>query len=143
MILRTKIVTIAIAAVFVTATAGLLIQRSVIRQQGIAMMRDTMRATILSAENARRSVSTMRTSGMFDDDKLKASAVGVSDYKQTNLYKTVPVVAAWDSIAKVAEKEGYEFRVPAKNPQNQKNAPRPDEARILSLVENDKLTEYF
>ena len=143
MVLGTKIVTIAIASVFVTATAGLLIQRSVIRQQGIAMMRDTMRATILSAENARRSVSTMRTSGMFDDEKLKASAVGVSDYKKTNLYKTVPVVAAWDSITEVAEKEGYEFRVPAKNPRNQKNAPRQDEERILSLLENDKLAEYF
>ena len=143
MVLGTKIVTIAIASVFVTATAGLLIQRSVIRQQGIAMMRDTMRATILSAENARRSVSTMRTSGMFDDGKLRASSAGVSDYKQTNLYKTVPVVAAWDSITEVAQKEGYEFRIPAKNPRNQKNAPRPDESRVLSLIENDKLTEYF
>jgi methyl-accepting chemotaxis protein len=85
----------------------------------------------------------MRKQGMFDDAKLKSEAAGASDYKQTNLYKTVPVVAAWDSIRDVAVKEGYDFRVPAHNPRNQTNAPRPDEERILRLMENDKLEEYF
>jgi methyl-accepting chemotaxis protein len=143
MVLGTKIVVVAVGSVFVTATAGLLIQRSLIRRQGIELVRDTMRATILGAENTRRSVSAMRSARIFDDAKLKAEAAGVSDYRQTGLYKTVPVVAAWDSIAEVAANEGYEFRVPARNPRNPKNAPRPDEERILSLLENDKLPEYF
>jgi methyl-accepting chemotaxis protein len=143
MVLGTKIVTVAVGSVCVTATAGLLIQRSVIRRQGTELIRDTMRATIRSAENTRRSVSAMRSLRMFDDAKLKADAAGVSDYRQTDFYKTVPVVAAWDSIAEVAKQEGYEFRVPAHNPRNPKNAPRPDEERILSLMENDKLPDYF
>ena len=113
MVLGTKIVLVAVSSVFVTAAAGLLIQRSVIRRQGIELIRDTMRATILNAEDTRRSFSAMRSAGMFDDAKLKAEAAGVSDYRQTNLYKTVPVVAAWDSITDVADKEGYNFRIPA------------------------------
>jgi hypothetical protein len=143
MVLGTKIVLVAVGSVFVTAAAGLLIQRSVIRRQGIELIRDTMRATILNAEDTRQSFSAMRRAGMFDDAKLKKQAAGVSDYKQTNLYKTVPVVAAWDSISDVANKEGYEFRVPARNPRNPKNAPRPDEERILGWMENAKLPEYF
>jgi methyl-accepting chemotaxis protein len=107
MVLGTKIVLVAVGSVFVTAAAGLLIQRSVIRRQGIELIRDTMRATILNAEDTRQSFSAMRRAGMFDDAKLKKQAAGVSDYKQTNLYKTVPVVAAWDSISDVGNKEGY------------------------------------
>jgi Tfp pilus assembly PilM family ATPase len=143
MVLGTKIVAVAVGSVFITATAGLLIQESVIRRQGIQQTENTMRATILGAENARQAVSAMRNAGMFDDAKLRAEAVGVSDYRQTNLYKTVPVVAAWDSIADVAHREGYEFRVPARNPRNPKNAPLPDEERILNLLENGKLPDYF
>jgi len=143
MVLGTKIVLVAVGSVFVTAAAGLLIQRSVIRRQGIEQTRDTMRVTILDAENTRRSVSAMRNAGMFDDAKLIAEAAGAPDYKQTSLYKTVPVVAAWDSITDVANKEGYEFRVPARNPRNPKNTPRPDEERILGLMENGNLPEYF
>ncbi len=107
------------------------------------MIRDTMRATILSAEDSRRLLSNMRQQSMFNDAKLKSEAAGASDYKQTALYKTVPVVAAWNSISDVAVKEGYEFRVPAHNPRNKTNTPRLDEERILSLLENDKLEEYF
>ncbi len=143
MLLGTKIVTIAVGSVFVTATAGMLIQGSVVRKQGIELTRDTMRTTILGAENTRRSVSNMRSARMFDDARLLAEMTGVSDYRQTNLYKTVPVVAAWDSIAEVAKKQDYEFRVAANNPRNAKNAPRPEEARILSQMEANRLEEYF
>jgi methyl-accepting chemotaxis protein len=141
--LGTKIVLVAVGSVAITAAGGLLIQRSVIRRQGIELTRDTMRATILSAENARRTVSAMRVARVFDDARLKAELAGVSDYKQTDLYKTVPVVAAWNSIGEVAKREDYEFRVPARDPRNPNNAPRPDEERILALMENSNLDEYF
>ena len=143
MVLGTKIVAIAVGAVMATAAAGLIIQRSVIRNQGIGMIRDTMRATILSAENARRSVSNMRSSNIFDDVALKADVARVTDYKKTNLYRTVPVVAAWDSISEVAAKEGYQFRVPASNPRNKINTPSEDEARILKLMESGGLSDFF
>ena len=142
-VLGTKIVLVAVGSVVITASAGLVIQRSVIRHQGIELIRDTMRATILGAENTRRSVSVMRGAAMFDEAKLKAEAGRTSDYRQTSLYKTVPVVAAWDSITEVAREQGYEFRVPAHNPRNAKNAPRADEERILTLIEQKRLPEYF
>ena len=141
--LKTKIVLVSVSSVIATAAAGFLIERSVIRNQGIELTRDTMRTAILSAENTRQSVAAMRTSRMFDEASLLAEAARTPDYRQTRIFKTVPVVAAWESITDVAAKDGYEFRVPARNPRNPKNAPQGDEDRILGLMESGALSDYF
>ena len=141
--LRTKIVTIAVGSVVATAAGGLLVQRSLVRRQGIDMIRDDMRAVILGAENARQSVAGMRAAQVFDEAALKEDLKRASDYKQAKIFRTVPVVAGWNSIADVAAKEGYEFRVPARDPRNPKNKPLPDEERILSRLENENMAEYF
>jgi methyl-accepting chemotaxis protein len=143
MTLRTKIVAISVGSMFMTAVTGLLIQRSVIRAQGIEMLRNTMRVTISDAENNRQSISSMRDSKSFDDASLLAEAAKSSDYRQTRIYRTVPVVAAWTSIAQVATKEGYAFRVPADHPRNPSNAPTPQERSILDQFAGGKLAEYF
>jgi hypothetical protein len=139
----TKIVTIAVASVFVTAATGLWVQRTVIRTQGIEMTRDSMRGAVLSAENARRAVANMWRRGVFDQAKLKASAATQSDYKQSALFTTVPVVAAFGSIAEIAAKQGYEFHIAAHHPRNPNNAPRPDEEALLRVLEDDQAPEYF
>jgi methyl-accepting chemotaxis protein len=141
--LGTRIMAVAIGSMFVTFAAGLMVERSAIRRQGVDLTRDTMRATILSAENQRRSVAAMRRDGVFNDPKLVAEVAGVSDYKQTRIYKTVPVVAAWNSIAEVASQEGYEFRVRARNPRNPGNAATPDDERILTAMDAAQLADYF
>jgi hypothetical protein len=143
MVLGTKIVAVAIGSMLITAVAGLLIERTVIRRQGTEAIRETMRSTILGAENTRRSVSAMRSSKMFDDARMKAEISKSADYRQTRIYKTVPVVAAWDSIGEVAAKQGYDFRIPARNPRNPKNAPNEEEDRILTVIEKGSLPEYF
>lgn len=142
-LLGTKIVTIAVASVFVTAGTGLWIQGTVIRAQGIAMTRDSMRGAVLSAENARQSVASMWQIGVFDQARLKADARSHSDYKQTNLFRTVPVVAAFNSISEVSSKQGYEFRVTANHPRNPNNAPKPGEDNILRLLDENRMAEYF
>lgn len=141
--LKTRIVVISLGSVFASAASGLLVQRLVIRRQGIDAIRETMSATILSAENARASVSELRRVRAFNDAALAADAAGASSYKQTIIYKTVPIVAAWNSIRDVAAHRGYEFRVAAPNPRNPANAVRADEERILRRLEDNRLSEYF
>jgi hypothetical protein len=48
-----RTIILACAAVAITATAGLVLQRSIIRSQGIALEGNAMRNLVLSAENAR------------------------------------------------------------------------------------------
>jgi len=141
--ISTRTVAIAWAAVIVTAIAGLAIQRSVIRQQGLALVHDAMRGIVLSAENTRDSVATMNTGGDFDRRSLLGELRRSSDFRNTRLYGTIPVVAAWKAIEHVAKKEGYEFRIPSRDPRNAKNTPAPDEEKILSALSDGGLEEYF
>jgi methyl-accepting chemotaxis protein len=141
--LGTRIVAIAIGSMFLTTFAGLLVQRSVIQQQGIDSTRATMRSMLLGAENTRQSISALRTAQVYNDEKLIAELKTKSDYRQASIYATVPVVAAWNSIRSVATKEGYDFRVPAHNARNPQNQPMGDEERILTMLESQKLPEYF
>jgi hypothetical protein len=141
--LGTKIVAIAVGSIFFTAAAGLLIQRSVLRRQGIEGTHATMRAMILGAETTRQSISALRSAGSFDDSKLIEELKTTPDYRQSSIYQTVPVVAAWNAIGHVATEEGYDFRVPAHDPRNPKNTPVGDEERILTLIQTEKMPEYF
>lgn len=143
MVLRTRILAVAIGSVAATALTGLLVQRSVIRRQGIEMIHDTMREAVLSAENARQATAAMRAAGLFDEAMLKADSARVANYKQAKIFNTVPVVAAWNSIAQVAAKEKYTFKVAAFQPRNPEHAPAPDEEKILRAISDGNLSEYF
>jgi methyl-accepting chemotaxis protein len=136
-------VAIAWVAVVITAVAGLLIQRSLIREQGLAMARQAMRGIILSAENTRDSVAAMNMGGSFDRQGLLAEVRRASDFRATRLYGTIPVVAAWKAIEHVAAREGYEFRIPSHDPRNPKNTPTPGEEKILAQFADGKAEEYF
>jgi methyl-accepting chemotaxis protein len=141
--LGNKIVSIVLVSIAVSVAAGLIVQRSVIRDQGIALTRDTMRAAIVEAENVRGTISAMSSAGAFDMPKLLEEFKRTGDLRKSTLYKTVPVVAAWDAIQKVADDNQWTFRVPKNNARNEKNTPTTDEARILALLEGGDVPEYF
>ncbi len=126
-----------------TAIAGLLVQRSIIRRQGIGLTRDTMRAVLLEAENVRSANSNLVSARAYDYPKLMGAAKHASDFRETLLYKTVPVVAAWKAIELAAADQGYEFRIPKFQPRNPKNEPSAEEAAILRRFENENIAEYF
>ncbi|HEX3746743.1 MAG TPA: methyl-accepting chemotaxis protein [Bryobacteraceae bacterium] len=134
---------IAWAALLVTALAGLLIQRSLIREQGLALAHQAMRGIILSAENARETVAEMNTNGSFDRKSLLADLHKNSDFRRSRLYGTIPVVSAWQTIEKVAAKQEYQFRIPSVDPRNPKNTPSPEEKKILDALASGTVEEYF
>ena len=143
MSIRLRLILISLAAVAISITAGILIQTSVIRQQGINLTRDAMRGILLSAENVRQSVSKMRENGVFSNDLISELKSHGSNYRESKLYQTVPVVSAWHSIESVAAKEGYTFRIAAHSPRNPEHQPRPDEEVILQYLEQSGQPDYF
>jgi methyl-accepting chemotaxis protein len=130
------------AAVAVTATAGLLVERSVVRRQSLNLANNAMKGIVLSAESTRASVGAMNAGGDFDRAALLAEARRSSDFRTTRLYGTIPIVAAWNAVQSVAEQQGYEFRTPSHNPRNPKNTPTPEEERILEALEASPNHEY-
>lgn len=143
MTIATRQVLTAVGTVFLTAAISLLIERRVIEGQGMELTRQTMRSVLMGAESTRASISRMRERGTFDDARLGASAQGNAYFRETAIYETVPVVAAWKSIEFVARQEGFSFRVPAATPRNPMNAPTPQEAKILAALNASPGGEYF
>ena len=145
MTLTTKIIAATIGSIAVCVAVGLAVQRTVIRDQGIALTRNTMRAAVLEAENVRESVSTLNKRNAFDMTRMLAEfhKDKGADLRSTTLYRTIPVVAAWEAVAKVAEKEGFEFRIPKNQARNPKNTPTPEEEEILKQLEKGDVEEYF
>lgn len=115
----------------------------VLREQGISMARETMRATLLEAENVRESMSNLTRRGAFDEAKLTEEAGKTSDFRQTTIYETVPLVSAWRAAEQSAKAQGLEFRVIRNNPRNPTNAPNERERPVLERLDNGSEKEYF
>jgi len=141
--ISSRIIMIACAAVAVTTVCALSIQRSVIRRQGMDLAESGMRGIVLSAESARTGVAVMNQQRVFDRAALLKEVKKASDIRSTNFYHTIPVVAAWEQIQRVADQEKYEFRIPTRNPRNPKNTATPSEEQILQRLMTEKLPEYF
>ncbi|HLP78400.1 MAG TPA: methyl-accepting chemotaxis protein [Candidatus Paceibacterota bacterium] len=141
--LGTKIIIAALGAVILSVAVGLLVQRHVIRTQGIELTRNTMRSVVLEAENVRESISALNKENAFDKPALINEYKKSGDLRNSTIYNTIPVVAAWKAIEEAAQKEGYEFRIPKQQARNPKNNPTPDELEILQQFEDGKTEEYF
>lgn len=138
-----KILFAALGTIAVTVTVSLVIQHRVIREQGIERIRNSMRTAVLEAENVRDGVSRLGEGGAFNHTKLMEEYRQTGDLRNSTLYRTIPVVAAWQAIEKVAKEENYEFRIPKNSARNPKNTPRPEEIPILAELEKGPNAEYF
>jgi methyl-accepting chemotaxis protein len=138
-----KIIIGALGAVLGSVVVGLVVQRAVIRNQGITLTEGTMRVAILQAENTRESISALNRAGAFDQKALLEEFKQNGDLRSSTLYKTVPVVAAWTALAETAQRENFEFRVTKNFARNPKNLPTPEEKEILKLLEDGHTPEYF
>ena len=139
----TKIIGAALAAILTTLGVSLVVQRFVIHDQGVEMTLGTMRAAVVEAENVRESISHLGRSGAFDRKKLLDEYKASGDLRSSTLYQTIPVVAAWEAIAKAAQQMGYEFRITKHEARNPKNLPTADEEKILAVLERGDVPEYI
>ena len=143
MTLGTKIIMAALSAVAASVIVGLVVQRHVIRNQGIELTHDTMRGVLIEAENVRQSVGEMNQRNAFDRPALIQEFKKSGDLRGSTIYQTIPVVAAWKAIEEAAQKEGYEFRIPKHQARNEKNNPTAEEEEILAQLERGQTNEFF
>jgi methyl-accepting chemotaxis protein len=141
--LGNKLAAAAVVGVGLLSIVGQVVQRMIVRRQGIELTRDTMRAILLEAENVRSANSSLVQNRAYDYDKLLRAAKRSGDFRDSVLYRTVPVVSAWQGIEIVAADKGYEFRVPKNQPRNPKNQPTAEEAAILARFETGSAQDYF
>jgi methyl-accepting chemotaxis protein len=72
------------------------------------------------------------------------NAKGKENYRDTTFYKTVPVVAAWDSVRKAIEGTNIKFHIVRDNARNKANLPDDElDRKLLKVVETDGKNEVF
>lgn len=141
--LKKTVFTLLAASTVLTTTVCLISQQRLVDAQTSRSLRENMRSLMDAAENARRASAALRARGTFDDAQLIDRAKRHASFRDSALYNTVPVVAAWNAIGDLARRQGYNFRVPAHNARDQRNEPAPEEARILSWLESNRGKDYF
>jgi len=121
-----------VAATTMAATiAGVATVYVLAKRNRVSELREQMRTIIAQSEDMAANMDKMYAARSFDQAGLIARAkqqLGSRplsrDYAETDFYRTIPIVASWNSAAAAAERAGFKFTVGGpKNyaPRNAKN----------------------
>jgi len=150
--LGTKILSAGLAAVVLTAAGAFITVRVLSARNRVEDIRDSMSTILRQAEEVTSRMDQMHRAKVFDLAGVAArsheQAAGrpMHDvYRETDLYTIIPIVAAWNSVAKAASSAGYTFVIssrpglPARNPKNDVGGAYADAFAAFSAGEK----EYF
>ncbi|MFN7998665.1 MAG: methyl-accepting chemotaxis protein [Bryobacteraceae bacterium] len=124
--LGNKIVLFASSGV-VLATAGAIASVYMISHENrVNELKTLMSSTIQQAETVTSNMDKLHIQGAFNTEKLNADlhSQRVGTYRDTSLYHSIPVVAGWESVNRVAGARRFKFFTPSRpdlRPRNQKN----------------------
>lgn len=124
--LGTKITLCAGGGVVLATAGAILTVYSISHANRVNELRSLMSSTIQQAETVAATMDDLHLRGAFNAANLSGAASS-GDYRNSVLYKSIPVVAAWDSVKTIAKGKGFEFLTPcrpdlkARNPKNQTN----------------------
>ncbi len=122
--LGTKITLCAVGGVVLATAGAILTVYSISHENRVNELKSLMSSTIQQAETVAATMDDLHQRGAFN---VAAQSQGSGDYRNSVLYKSIPVVAAWDSVKTIAKTKGLEFLTPsrpdlrARNPKNQTN----------------------
>jgi methyl-accepting chemotaxis protein len=135
--LETRIMWAAAGAVALATLSSIGIVYHLSKNARVDSLHGQMSSIISQSEFVASAMDDMHESHVFDMAGLLKTAVAKSKatgqpirdiYRSSDLYKTVPIVAAWNSVRSAAAKNNYSFTVPsapgipARNPQNTNGA---------------------
>lgn len=127
----TKILVAGVFAVLLTSLGAALAVYAISKKNRVDALRHQMSAALQQGESVRDHFDLLHRNGGFNYEALVKAAQEkfpgrpLKDvYRDTALYKTIPVVAAWESVATLAKASDFEFFTPsrpglvARNPKN-------------------------
>jgi len=130
--LGTRILLLGSAAVVLATALSIATVYFVSSHNRVAELRGKMSSIIEQSEEVAKNMDDMHNSHVFDLAGVRATSIKQAGgrplrevYTSTDLYKTVPIVAAWKSVEGAANKNGFKFLiparpgVPARNPKNE------------------------
>ncbi len=131
MTIPTKILAAGGAAVALVTLALIAVVNAISTESRVQEFRSTMSSIVQQSEEVANGMDKMHAAKVFHYENLKTKAIEQAAgkplkeaYAQTDLYLTIPVVAAWNSVKRAAKENGFTFTVPthpkilARNKQN-------------------------
>jgi methyl-accepting chemotaxis protein len=141
-----RVLLIVFLGIILTASAALGViywkTRSLVRHD----VESNMRTILVQAESTTDSIGELAEAGAFDYAGLsnELQYKGRDNYRETTLYKTVPVVAAWTAVRESIKGTPISFRIVRDNPRNRENLPQTElDRELLSAVEAGGKNEVF
>jgi len=127
--LGTKVIVSAAGGVVLATLGAIITVYSISHTNRVNELRGLMSATILQSETTMTNANELHQRGAFNTERLTSEFKqgGSTDYRNSTLYRTVPVVSAWESVQAVAKVKNFEFFTPsrpdlhARDPKNQTN----------------------
>ncbi|WP_207687085.1 methyl-accepting chemotaxis protein [Desulfonema limicola] len=138
--LRGKIV---ITGIFLPAVLVIFLMQMYIKesdQRSLAAFSDKARIICLTSESILEEMEEKWDLGLFSMEQLKTLA---KNNEINKIFETVPVFTAMSAAMRKADKGGYVFKAPRFNPRNPDNKPDETESRILKIIKNQNLDEYY
>jgi methyl-accepting chemotaxis protein len=91
------------------------------------------------ADETKNHVAKLSSLNLFDSKAINDEMVAVrnskGDYKTTNAFQSIPVVAGWLAAEKAAKREGLDFKILAFDARNKANEPQPGSFRANLLTD--------
>lgn len=150
--LGTRIMLAASGAVILATALSIAIVYHVSSRNRVVELRGKMSSIIAQSELVAQNMDDMHSSHVFDMAGVREASVREAGgrplrevYAATDLYKTIPIVAAWKSVDGAAQKNGFKFftpsrpDVPARNAKNNNGADF--SAAFQAFAKGD--SEYF
>jgi len=149
--LESRIMLAVTGAVMLTTVLGMGTVYHVSSRNRVAELRGKMSSIIIQSEEVAQNMDKMHASHVFDMAGTRESSLREAAgrpltevYAETDLYMTIPIVAAWQSVQGAADRNGFQFFTPSRpdmTPRNPKNDGAPF-AAIFQAFEHGE-TEYF
>ncbi|MDX2115358.1 MAG: methyl-accepting chemotaxis protein [Planctomycetota bacterium] len=132
-----KLVVVFVTVMLVVVVANYLLFFRGFRKSTETVMMEKAAAFTAVADETKAQMSALHAAGAIDTKRLIEEAraqveKGIS-YRDTEFFRTVPVVAGWTAAGEAAKREGLTFYVPAFDARNKANAPPPGSFREQML----------
>ena len=133
--IRNKLITI-FSVIFITGfILNFIVASNKLRSESISYIIREAEELTGALEKVRHGMGDIFTSDMYDMEKLLANP--------DKLFLAVPVVQSLVVGAQMAAGADYSFRAPAFDARNPENTPTPLEARLLTRLKNENMTQIY
>lgn len=103
---------------------------------------DNMNTIVRNGEEILKNYASLQKDDIIDTEYLKEELQQHNDVTKSKLFKSIPVVAAMNTMETIASEQGFELRTPKLEARNPKNKAVPYEREIINHFKETRSDKY-